>query len=62
MEEKFEGLNKQKPKIFCISGLSNETGQCSAGYYCSGGSPTATPVGQAYGILFIIVYRHIILR
>jgi hypothetical protein len=55
-------LNKQKLKIFCISGLSNETGQCSAGYYCSGGSPTATPVGQAYGILFIIVYRHIILR
>ena len=36
-------------KMICISGLSNETGLCSAGYYCNGGSSTPTPVGQAYG-------------
>lgn len=45
-------------KMICISGLSNETGLCSAGYYCNGGSSTPTPVGQAYGkYLFYCLFK-----
>ena len=31
------------------TGMSATNGTCSAGYYCSGSSITATPISQAYG-------------
>ena len=36
--------------MYCqTNGLSNPTGLCSAGYYCDGGSDTATPTGAGGG-------------
>ena len=36
----------------CPTELEVPTGNCSEGYYCLAGSPTATPVGSAYGGYF----------
>ena len=41
--------NSKAGKYCATSGLAVPTGDCSAGYFCSGGSSDPTPSIQAYG-------------
>ena len=41
--------------FFCPTELETPTGNCSEGYYCLAGSPTATPVGSVYGGYFFVL-------